>query len=335
MIRELTDADREAYDAQTQHIMQSWAWGEFRKELGTHVVRQGEFVGRKMVRAWQFTIHRLPFLPYTVGYLPKGPLPDRQQLDALAHVGKQHHCLFIQLEPNVLEKDQEKLAGLPLKPAARPLFTKHNFLINLTQSEEELRAAMHSKTRYNMRLAQRKGVIVRIASDGAAFARHLNLYLETAKRQRYFGHNRLYHEILWNTFKDSGLIHLVQAYVPACTTHHNCLLASWMLIRWHDTMYYPYGGSSSWHKEYMGSTLVAWESILYAKRLGCTTLDLWGALGPNPDLDDSWYGFHRFKAGLGAQQVTYVGSYDCLLQPTVYRLFQQLNTLRWWLLSHL
>lgn len=334
MIRELIDADREAYDAQAQHLMQSWMWGEFRKKLGMHVVRQGEFEAGKLMRGWQITIHAIPHLPYTIGYLPKGPAPDQPMLAALAATNHQYNTIFIQLEPNVLTHDSPDLSRLALRPSAKPLFAKHNFIIDLTLSEDALLAKMHHKTRYNLKLAARKGVAVMITQDDTAFAHHLDLYFKTAQRQKYFGHDRQYHQTLWDTLKQTRGAYLVQAHLPGCKLHSICLVASWMVIAWHDTLYYPYGGSSDTHRDCFASNLVAWEALRLGKRLGLKQLDLWGALGIDANPIDPWYGFHRFKAGYGGEHVTYIGSFDLVLNTPVYTIFTTLNAVRWWFLTH-
>lgn len=76
------------------HPLQSEAWGQFRSVMGIDVVR---------LQDWQLTFHKLPFLPYTIGYFPKGPNITRAMLDALEKLGKEKRAIFIQLEPNVVD----------------------------------------------------------------------------------------------------------------------------------------------------------------------------------------------------------------------------------------
>lgn len=306
------------------HPLQSREWGEFREKTGVEVVRGKNF---------QLTIHKIPYTPWSIGYLPKGPLPTKQTIDELKKIGEENRCIFIQLEPNVevSEKFKVQSVKLGLRPSLKPLFTKYNFVIDLTKSEEELLAVMHPKTRYNIRVAQKNGVTVEQRTDDEAFKTYLKLYFETTKRQKYFGHTSEYHRLLWETLTNHQLLitnHQLTPYI-LIASYKGIPLTAWLLLQYKDTLYYPYGGSSEQYKNVMASNLVMWEAIKLGKKLGCKTLDLWGALGPNPDQNDAWYGFHRFKQGYGGRLVEYVGSYDLVLNPILYWGFHLINKLRW------
>lgn len=313
----------------TTHPLQSKAWGEFREKTGVKVVIE---------KVWQLTIHKIPYTPWSIGYFPKGPRPDKEMINKLTKIGRENKCIFITLEPNV-ERGTEHWAlgtSLGLRPSLRPLFTKYNFVIDLTKTENELLAAMHPKTRYNIRIAQKHGVEVVENNSDKGFKIYLKLYFETTKRQKYFGHTEKYHKLLWKTLQsgkgkaergnDTLTARLLIAYYKSIP------LVAWFLLEYKDTLYYPYGGSSEQHKNVMASNLVAWEAIKLGKKLGCKKFDLWGALGPNPSPRDPWYGFHRFKEGYGGRLVEYIGSYDLVLNYPLYYLFHLIDKLRWFML---
>jgi len=316
---------KEEYNQTVNHVVQSWEWGEFRRKTGVKVIRLGKYERGKLVQGIQLTIHPLPFSKYTIGYLPKCPFPDEEMLQALEKIGKKENCIFIKLEPNVQKSTIHHPPSTihQLTPSSYPLFTKYNFLIDLTQSEEELLKNMKQKTRYNIRLAQRKGVKVEEKEDKKSFETYLRLYFETCKRQKYFGHNERYHRLMWETLKPAGIAHLLIAYFRGEP------LAAWMLFKFKDTLYYPYGGSSTKFRNVMASNLICWEAIRLGKKLGCKTFDLWGALGPNPEKSHPWYGWHRFKAGYGGKLVEYIGSYDLVLKPFLTKVFFLTNKIRW------
>src|SRR3990167_8637243 len=153
-VREVNPKEKGAYDKLVTHVIQSWEWGEFRKKMGIDVVRLGEFSCNKLTSAYQLTFHPVPFFKnITIGYFPKGPMPSKTMVNALVDLGAQKKTAFIKIEPNVLENENLKLKieNLGLVRSKKSLFTKYNFLIDLTKSEEQLLLAMHPKTRYNIK----------------------------------------------------------------------------------------------------------------------------------------------------------------------------------------
>ena len=110
------------------------------------------------------------------------------------------------------------------------------------------------------------------------------------------------------------------------------ILVAWILFVFKDSLYYPYGASSSEHRETMASTLMMWEAIKFGKKLGLKKFDMWGALGPDPDQLDPWYGFHRFKQGFRPEPIEFIGSYDLILNSPLYFLYKISDKVRWILL---
>lgn len=309
------------------HPLQSKGWGNFREKTGIKVIRTNDL---------QLTIHPIPHTSYTIGYLPKGPMPTKQMLFELEKIGKVEKCVFIQLEPNVENNENLKLKikNLSLGFSARPLFTKYTFVLDLTKSEEELLKNMHPKTRYNIRVAEKKGVKIIENNSDKAFEVYLKLTKDTTNRQKFYAHSENYHRLMWETLKTSNFklktendneltAHLLTA------TYENKVLVAWILFVLGDTLYYPYGSSSNDHREVMASNLMMWEVIKFGKKLGLKQFDMWGALGPNPDTKDPWYGFHRFKEGYGGKLTEFVGSYDFVIDKKMYLAYKLLNKLRW------
>lgn len=337
MVREVKESEKEQYNKLVSHIIQSWEWGEFRKKTGVIVRREGEFRGDKMISAWQVTFHKVPYLPYRIGYFPKGDMPTKLMVDSLTLIGKKEKAAFIKIEPNVITGNNKQetiniLQKLGLTPSKKSLFTKYNFLIDLAKSEDQLLAQMHPKTRYNIKVAQKKEVEVHESVEDRDFEIYLKLYFDTTKRQKYFGHTPHYHRLAWKILKDAGMARLLIARYQPPGTIHKIPLVAWMLFNFGDTLYYPYGGSSSEYKEVMASNLVAWEAIRLGKKMRLKTLDLWGALGPEADPKDPWHGFHRFKAGYGPKHVEYIGTYDLVLNPALYEILTVADKVRWALL---
>ena len=332
----LTDKERKAYNRLVGHPLQSYEWGEFRENTGVKVIRRGIYEKGTLVGGFTLTIHKIPKTSFTIGYLPKGVMPDAKLIKTLKEIGREEKCIFIQLEPNVKESDEAKrqLKNLSLRTAAHPLFTKYTFVLDLTPSEEELMKNFHSKTRYNIRVAQRHGVTVSERNTDDAFATYLALTEETTSRQKFYAHTANYHTTQWKI-----LPHTAKSPYNSLSSHlllanyNKKTLAAWILFIFKDTLYYPYGSSSNEHREAMASNMIMWEAIKFGKKLGLKKFDMWGALGPEPDTHDSWYGFHRFKQGYRPEHVSFVGSYDLVINPLFYQFYKVADKLRWLLLK--
>ncbi|TSC90236.1 MAG: femAB [Microgenomates group bacterium Gr01-1014_5] len=239
----------------------------------------------------------------------------------------------------------------------RPFFNKKTPEIDLTQSEEELLKKMHPKTRYNIRLAQKYGVEVAEDNSEESFARYLDLMDETTKRQNYFAHSEHYHKLMWKTLRTGGIAHLLKAVYPPSRTesvssqvraksyslrrdsapyevwgedtptarsrelHQGTTLASWILFVWKDKLYYPYGASSSEHRNVMAPYAIMWQAIKFGKRLNLKTFDLWGS--------DEAKGYTRFKEGFGPENIEYLGTWDLPINNKLYYLYRLAEEIRW------
>ncbi len=304
------------------HPLQHPFWGEFREKTGVKVVNRNGL---------QLTIHSIPHTNLKIGYFPKGSDITQRMLDDILEIGKENNCIFIQIEPNVEKEDAKKYNFKNLYPSAHPIFTKYNFILDLTKSEEELLKNMSQKTRYNIRLAQKKGVKILEDNSDKAFAEYLKLTRETTQRQKFFAHNEKYHKALWETFKNNKdkefSIHLLKA------VYNKETLVTWVLFVLGDALYYPYGASSEQYREVMASNLVMWEAIRLGKKLGLEKFDMWGAANVvDPRPDNIYYGFHRFKQGYGPRHVEYVGSFDLVINKKTYFIYKVLDKVRWFVL---
>lgn len=318
-LREVTEKQKSEYNKLVTHVIQSWQWGEFRKSLGIPVLRYGLYTNGKLFRAFQLTLHKIPFTNKYVGYLPKGPFPDKELTEALKKIGKEHNCAFIKVEPNVIASEAKQSGNFI--PSLKPLFTKYNFILDLTQSEEELLKNMHPKTRYNIKVAEKHGVKVIERIDDEALEIYLKLYFETTKRQGYYGHSESYHRKVWQKLREEKMARILIA------TYRGKSLTAWMLLNFRENLYYPYGGSSKLHPEIMANNLVAWEAIKLGKTLGLKKFDMWGALGSNAHSSDPRFGFHRFKQGYGGKLVEYLGTFDLVFNWPLYIIFTFIDKL--------
>lgn len=351
-IKPITIQDKNDFNKVVHHPLQTYEWGEFRKETGVKVIRRGVLKDNKLVDGFQLTIHPIPRTPWTIGYLPKGTMPTEAILQELQTVGEEERCVFIQLEPNIVRtmhyepgtrkefpesKEFNTIihnSSFIIHNSAHPLFTKYTFHLDLTKSEEELLKAMHPKTRYNIKVAQKNGVEVTEDSSTKAFEVYWKLMEETTTRQKFYAHGKSYHQSQWELFpheithKQSTSNNQLSSHLLTAT-YQGKILTAMLFFVFHDTLYYPYGASSGEYRNFMHSTLTMWEGIRFGKKLGLKTFDMWGALGPHADQNDPWFGFHDFKRKYGPDHVEFVGSYDLIIKPQLYQAYKLADKLRW------
>ncbi len=332
LLRPLREEESTLFDSVVHHPLQSWSWGNFRKKTGVTVERVGFFQNGKLHHAEQVFFHAIPGLSgMTAGYFPKGDMPDEEQLNALRQLAKKNHALFIKMEPNVGHKvgtpsALQHIADFLKQNGAvpgRPLFTKYTFQLDLTPKEDDLFAKLNSKTRYNVNLAFRKGVHIVENTSKEGMDEYIKILEETTKRQGFYAHSPQYFRTMWENLGQSGMLRIFQA------EYENQILVSWIMFVFDNTLYYPYGASRDLHREVMASNLMMWEMIKFGKQQHCTSFDMWGSLGPEPNEKDPWFGFHRFKKGFGGDLTEFVGTYDLVINPALYSLYKMVEDIRW------
>lgn len=331
LLRTINLDEKEAYDKVVDHPLQSWTWGEFRKNTGVKVERVGFFQSGKLMKGIQVSFHPIPLLNKTAGYYPKGYMPDGDQLSALKQLAEKNNALFIKLEPNIDQKVGVPSAHKQIKNflesngavKGKPLFTKYSFQLDLTKPDDQLFANLESKTRYNVNLAYKKGVKIIEDTSQEGMDKYIEILEETTNRQGFYAHSPEYFQKMWQTVGQSGMIKIFHA------VYQDTILTTWVMFIFNNVLYYPYGASRSVHRNVMASNLMMWEMIRYGKQQGCESFDMWGALGPEPDQKSPWYGFHRFKRGYGGDLMEFLGTYDLVYDQQLYKLFRLAENWRW------
>lgn len=298
-----------------QHLLQSPNWAKFRQKWGTQVVNVGKV---------HFTVHPIPFLPWTIGYLPR-PFAEEINWKKLVAEARKEHCVFIKIEPN---SDTFKPPTFLKVLRGERMFSYATYLIDLKKSEEELLTNMHPKTRYNIKLAAKKGITVKIGHSPKMLEEFLSLYHQTANRQKFFIHPDNYFKTLFDIFTKDKQAEIITGYYLGKP------LASMMVLIYRKTLFYPYGGSVNEYKELMPFYLVMWRAILFGKKRGCEYFDLWNCLLPEQENPTHpWYGFHRFKKGFNGQLIRFCGAYDIVFNPFLYPILLLSNKIRWIILK--
>ena len=304
------------------NLLQSWNWGELQSRFGWTVERLLVADGRHGLCSLQRTATLFP--GGAVYYVPRGPAvleaARMPLLDALERRARAGGGIALRVEPNARVGDEwpaffEGRGFTPGKPV-QPQATQ---LLNIDLDPEALKAGFKPKTRYNLNLAERKGVKVSGSRDVATFAR---LAADTAKRQGIHLPGVAYYQAALELFAPRDQVRLYLA------EHEGDVLAGIMVFRFGKTAYYLFGGSTERKRELMPNYLLHWQAMLDLRALGCDTYDWWG-IPEEPAPDHPWFGLYRFKTGFGGETVRYVGLYERVLRPgpfAVERRLQQLKT---------
>lgn len=319
MLSEITN--KKVFNSRANHFTQSWEWGEVRAQ--TPSVKKVLRLGNSK-HVFQLTFHKLLQVSATVAYLPRSPLPTAEELKSILSYCRKEKAIFLQIEADLTKINPLDLPGARKAKALLPL---HTIFIDLTLTEEQLLAQMHEKTRYNIRLAQRKGVTVKEENTEDGLEKFIRLLSQTESRQGFYAHSDDYYRNLWKILYPAGMAHILLAYLP----DHSEPVAGIMLYQFKKTLYYPYGGSNPEFRSYMAPQLIHFEAMKLGKTLGCTSYDLWGSYKYSKKDSDPWAGIYRLKSGFGGKEIDYPQTIDIPL-TSVYHLFQLGNSMRWQLL---
>jgi lipid II:glycine glycyltransferase (peptidoglycan interpeptide bridge formation enzyme) len=202
---------------------------------------------------------------------------------------------------------------------------RNTVLIDLSASEEEMLARMKPKTRYNIRLSEKKDVSLRVGTlDDLPML--YKVYAETSVRDGFVVRDENYYMTVWKSFL-SNFQSFRLSNLPACepliAEVEGQPVAAIFLFVFADRAYYVYGMSRNLHREKMPTYLLQWEAMKRAKANDCAVYDLWGA--PEVfDESDSMWGVYRFKEGLGGEVVRTLGAYDFAPSKFWYKLYTEI-----------
>ena len=323
----------------TAHILQSWDWGEFKRET----------------RGWQPT--RLAFLddgelkamasvatrrvgPFNLMYVSKGPILDYgdselvdaviSQLEALARA---EGAIWLKIDPDVVaatglpggedERVEERgkkfgdfLAAKGWRFSDTQVQFRNTITIDLRQSEDELLMAMSGNTRRKIRTAAKKGVTIRSAADEDLSTLY-ELYRITAERDGFLIRPFDYYRRAWQAFMQAGLAHALIA------EYQGKPIAQVILFHFGRRCWYFFGASKNEERQRMPNYMLQWEAIKWAKAQGYAVYDLWGAPDVFDESDGMW-GVYQFKRGFRGRVVRHIGAWDYAPRPWLYGAYTKL-----------
>jgi len=304
------------------HLLQMGEWGELKQNFGWNPVRiiQNEIGAQILFR-------RLP-LGLTIGYMPKIVMSNELQETSnefwheVDSACKRNKAIFLKVEP-----DAWVSSSLVTHPSF--LISSHNIqpprtiVISIKDNEETILSRMKPKCRYNIRLAEKKGVTVRAWDDIPAFH---DMMTVTGGRDNFGVHSKEYYQRAYELFHPKGTCELLVAEYEAKP------LASLMVFANGKRAWYVYGASNDHERNRMPTYLLQWQAIRWAKERGCEEYDLWGVPDENEETleanfesrHDGLWGVYRFKRGFGGQLKRAAQAMDRVYNPLLYWLYTRL-----------
>lgn len=303
------------------HLLQSWGWGEFKARSGWSPLRLTLWHNDEIIAAASVLRRTAPHFPLHAGhlaYIPKGPVlnwSDPALCDTFfsqlnAYLRKQG-AISLRIEPgndmSTTELITKRMQDMSMHsvPPVQPLRT---IMLDLAPSEEILLAQMKEKWRYNVRLAVRKGVTVRVAETPDDVRSWYHLLETTGERDRFGIHSYDYYLDAWRIFAPRSEARLLLA------EHNGQLLAGIFVGFFARQAIYLYGASSNEQRQLMPNYLLQWEAMRWARQQSALTYDFWG-IPATDDENEAMAGVYRFKSGWGGRVVQFPGCYETIYRP--------------------
>jgi len=282
----------------TTHFLQSHEWEEFQKSID-----------KKTWRIDDALVIKLPFVLGRSYLYSAGAVPDSGFVDRTSRIAKEEGAIFLKCEP--LSGDRElvdRLLGIGFIKSKKEIQPQRTIILDITKSEEELLGEMHSKARYNIRVAEKHGLKIKNSKSKNFWG----LIQKTAKRDKFGTHTKEYYEKLLE-------LPMTQLFI---VEYRSEIIAANIVIFYEGRATYLHGASDYEYRSLMAPYLLHWEIIRYAKENSFSEYDFWG-------IDEKkWPGVTRFKKGFGGKEVEYIGSYDYVFQPKWYGAYKLRQYLR-------
>mgnify|MGYP005952341965 CR=1 FL=1 len=310
------------------HMLQTYEWSK-QKPYWTFrgiIVRDGN---GEIQGAMSVLIRKIPTTPYTLMYAARGPVCDVHDKAMIAELlagakalAKEFHSYVLKIDPDIKYEDVDfrrlmRELGFVLAPKA-PNFgnIQPQYVMRLNikgMNEEEVMAQFKSKTRYNIRVALKKNVQVKICGAEAVPDFH-RIMVETGSRDGFMIRPESYFADMLTNLGDD--VRLYMAY-----TEEGEPIAGTIAVHVGNKVWYLYGASSNAHRNLMPNYLLQWEMIRWAIENKCDIYDFRGISGDLSE-DNHLYGLYRFKSGFNAEFTEFVGEYRYVFHPLAFKFIE-------------
>ncbi|MCE9643157.1 MAG: peptidoglycan bridge formation glycyltransferase FemA/FemB family protein [Candidatus Andersenbacteria bacterium] len=314
----------DSFVASTSHgsFLQTWAWGEMHRELGGLYWRVIIEHGGKIM-AVALVLRRGIKLGYSWLYVPHGPVfADGLSKEDQAHVwglleekfaslAKETGAFFIRIDPLWTASSEYKIPDVWRK-SSREVQPKDTLLLDLNQSVETFQTNLHPKTRYNIKVAQKKGVVISYSTTPEDVEKFLKISREVSARTGFAYHPDDYYRVMIDVLGKKNMAEIAIASVG------DDVIAAHIILYANGMATYGHGASDPGKRSFMAPTLLYWDTIVRAKEKGMKRYDFFGVAAEDASPDHPWAGITRMKAGFGGTRISYVGAHDLVFNDGLY-----------------
>ena len=316
LVEDSEEWDRFVKNFPNGSFLQSSLWGELKSRYGWVAKRFaiGESVVLAGVQMLIRTRSLSPLGPSVgIAYVPRGPLAvGEQETRALLRVvveeARRCGSSMLRVEPangTAADLQTEILVQEGFVASSAFVQVPRTGMVDLDRDTQKMLKSFKSKMRYNIGLAERRGVAVDICTADYSFDEFYDLTTMTAAREGFAVHAQSYYRDVWRCFGDDAALFIAR--------YKDRPLAAAMVLAFGQTAVYLYGASSNLERNRMAPHAVQWSAIRWAQARGCYQYDLWGMANPQ-DPNDPMFGVHRFKLGFKPTIRNYPGAYDRSIQ---------------------
>jgi len=330
-VRVLTDKDRELWDSfvssrDDSQILQSYEWGEFKSKLGwDHFILAVED-GSEIKAGISILSRKLPIFRKTLFYAPRGPVGEiadaklfNTLIDGVCVQAALRNAIALKIDPEAEDSNVQALDIIRSRGFVRnkkQVQPRTTYFIDLSKNLDDLLMSFEEKTRYNIRLSEKKGVTVREDSTIEGIDAFYKMYRETSKRDTFLIHPKSYYLKLKECLIDRGMANVFIA------EYQGKLIASLFAFKFGSHVWYMYGASINDYRNVMPNHALHWYLMKWAKEKGCRTYDLWGVPSA-PSEKHPLYGVYRFKKGFNGALRSWIGAYDLPFDRIGYAVFDK------------
>lgn len=321
------------------NFLQSYNWGKFHTRLGKKVFYLVLSEGESTEQSTPFGVALIVKETAKRGsYLTVagGPIIEWENVRSseyfrfftqqASELAKKENCLFIRMRPQCM--NSEAVRGMMTEnhwvSSPMHLTADLTLQLDLTQDEESLLLQMRKNTRYEVRQAEKRGIVVRQSQNPEEIKLFYEHQLALAKRHNFvpFSYEFLYEQFL--SFVEDDQVVLFHSFLP--DGEKETLLASAFIIFYNGEAVYHYGISTPENDRQPGSYAAQWAAILEAKKRGCHFYNFWG-IAPKEEINHRFAGVSIFKRGFGGEEVPYLPAHDLPVswQYSVVKSFEKIR----------